>query len=122
MKKNSFYVTTPIYYVTAAPHLGSLYSTILADVAARYHKLLGKEVFFLTGTDEHGQKIAEAAKKAGKEPKEFVDGFISAYKDMWKLYAIDYTKFIRTTDQFHVHAVQKWIVQLIKQGDIYKGE
>jgi methionyl-tRNA synthetase len=122
MKKNSFYVTTPIYYVTAAPHLGSLYSTILADVAARYHKLLGKDVFFLTGTDEHGQKIAEAAKKAGKEPKEFVDSFIPAYKDMWKMYNIDYTKFIRTTDQHHVHAVQKWILQLIKQGDIYKGE
>lgn len=122
MKKNSFYVTTPIYYVTAAPHLGSLYSTILADVAARYHKLLGKETFFLTGTDEHGQKIAEAAKKAGKEPKEFVDSFIPAYKDMWKMYNIDYTKFIRTTDSYHVHAVQKWIIQLIKQGDIYKGE
>jgi methionyl-tRNA synthetase len=122
MKKNSFYVTTPIYYVTAAPHLGSLYSTILADVAARYHKLLGKDVFFLTGTDEHGQKIAEAAKKAGKEPQEFVDNFIPAYKDMWKLYDIDYTKFIRTTDQHHVHAVQKWIIQLLKQGDIYKGE
>ncbi len=122
MKKNSFYVTTPIYYVTAAPHLGSLYSTILADVAARYHKLLGKDVFFLTGTDEHGQKIAEAAKKAGKEPQEFVDNFIPAYKDMWKMYDIDYSKFIRTTDHYHVHAVQKWILQLIKQGDIYKGE
>ena len=122
MKKNSFYVTTPIYYVTAAPHLGSLYSTILADVSARYHKLLGKEVFFLTGTDEHGQKIAEAAKKAGKEPKDFVDSFIPAYKDMWKLYNIDYTKFIRTTDEYHVKAVQKWILQLIQQGDIYKGE
>ncbi len=122
MKNNKFYVTTPIYYVTAAPHLGSLYSTLLADVAARYHKLLGKDVFFLTGTDEHGQKIAEAAKKAGKEPKEFVDSFIPAYKDIWKLYNIDYSKFIRTTDEYHVHAVQKWILQLLKQGDIYKGQ
>ena len=74
----------------------------------------------MTGTDEHGQKIAEAAKKAGKKPKEFVDSFIPAYKDMWKLYDIDYTKFMRTTDEYHVHAVQKWIMQLIKQGDIYK--
>ncbi len=122
MKKNKFYVTTPIYYVTAAPHLGSLYSTLLADVAARYHKLLGKDVFFLTGTDEHGQKIAEAAKKAHKEPKAFVDGFIPAYKDIWQLYNIDYSKFMRTTDEYHVRAVQKWIMQLFKQGDIYKGQ
>ena len=122
MKKNKFYLTTPIYYVTAAPHLGSLYSTLLADVAARYHKLLGKDVFFLTGTDEHGQKIAEAAKKAGKEPKEFVDSFIPAYKDIWKLYNIDYSRFMRTTDEYHVQAVQKWIMQLQEQGDIYKGQ
>lgn len=122
MKKNSFYVTTPIYYVTAAPHLGSLYSTLLADVVARYHKLLGKDVFFLTGTDEHGQKVAEAAKKAGKSPKDFVDGFIPAYTDMWKLYNIEYNKFIRTTDDYHVHAVQTWISRLMAQGDIYKGE
>jgi len=122
MKKNSFYVTTPIYYVTAAPHLGSLYSTLLADVAARYHSLLGKDVFFLTGTDEHGQKVAEAAKKVGKQPKEFVDSFISAYVDTWKLYNINYTKFIRTTDDYHVHAVQSWISKLMQQGDIYKGE
>lgn len=122
MKKNKFYVTTPIYYVTAAPHLGSLYSTLLADVVSRYHKLLGKDVFFLTGTDEHGQKIAEAAKKANKEPKAFVDSFIPAYKDTWKLYNIDYSKFIRTTDEYHVRAVQKWIMQLLKQGNIYKGQ
>ncbi|MCX5924435.1 MAG: methionine--tRNA ligase, partial [Candidatus Dependentiae bacterium] len=121
MKPNKFYVTTPIYYVTAAPHLGSLYSTLLADVAARYHRMMGQEVFFLTGTDEHGQKVAEAAKKAGKNPKEFVDGFIDSYTSMWKLYEIEYTKFIRTTDEYHVHAVQTWISRLLKQGDIYKG-
>lgn len=122
MKKNKFYVTTPIYYVTAAPHLGSLYSTLLADVASRYHKLLGKNVFFLTGTDEHGQKVAEAAAKAHKTPKEFVDSFVPAYVDAWKLYNIDYTKFIRTTDSEHVLAVQRWIAHLIEQGDIYKSE
>lgn len=120
MKTNRFYVTTPIYYVTAAPHVGSLYSTLLADVFARYHKLAGSDVFFLTGTDEHGQKIAQAAQKANKRPKEFVDSFIDSYKNIWKLYNLDYTKFIRTTDDYHVAGVQKWIQGLIDQGDIYK--
>lgn len=121
MNKNKFYVTTPIYYVNAAPHLGSLYSTLLADVAARYHKLMGNDVFFLTGTDEHGQKIAESAKKVGKNPKEFVDQFIPAYQNIWKLYEIEYTKFIRTTDAYHIKAIQDWILKLTEQGDIYKG-
>lgn len=116
-----FYVTTPIYYVTAAPHLGSLYSTLLADVAARYHKLAGQQVFFLTGTDEHGQKIAQAAAKAGMQPKEFTDSFISAYKSVWQKYEIAYDYFIRTTDTNHVKAVQTWLQRLINQGDIYKG-
>lgn len=119
--KNKFYVTTPIYYATAAPHLGSLYSTLLADVAARWNKLNGKDVFFLTGTDEHGQKIEAAAKNVGKQPKEFVDSFIAAYENAWKEYQIDYTKFMRTTDQYHIKAVQKWISKLIEKGDIYKG-
>ena len=116
-----FYVTTPIYYVTAAPHLGSLYSTLLADVAARYHKIAGQEVFFLTGTDEHGQKIAQAADKVGKHPKEFTDSFIASYKSVWQKYEIAYDYFIRTTDADHVKAVQVWLQRLIDQGDIYKG-
>ncbi len=119
--KNKFYVTTPIYYVTAKPHLGSLYSTVLADVAARWNKLFSKKVFFLTGTDEHGQKIAEAAAHAGKSPQEFVDSFIHPYKDMWHRYHIDYTKFIRTTDEYHKKAVQQWIEILMKKGDVYKS-
>lgn len=119
-QKNTFYVTTPIYYVTAKPHVGSLYSTVLADIAARWNKICGKDVFFLTGTDEHGQKIAEAAQKAGRTPKEFVDSFIHPYKDMWHRYAIEYTKFIRTTDEYHVKAVQTWIETLSKTGDVYK--
>ncbi len=119
--QNKFYVTTPIYYVTARPHLGSLYSTLLADVAARWHQLKGEKVFFLTGTDEHGQKIAQAAHKAGKEPKEFVDSFIDAYKDIWNKYDIAYSYFMRTTDLGHVKAVQEWIRLLIKKGDIYKS-
>lgn len=116
-----FYVTTPIYYVTAKPHLGSFYSTLLADVLARWHRLKGEEVFFLTGTDEHGQKVAEAAEKAGMAPQAFVDSLIPAYKEAWKTYNLDYTHFIRTTDEYHVKAVQDWIRALIKKGDIYKG-
>lgn len=119
-KNDTFYVTTPIYYVTAKPHLGSLYSTVLADVLARWNKLQSKEVFFLTGTDEHGQKVAQAAHAAGKQPKEFVDSFIDAYKDAWKAYSIDYSRFIRTTDTQHKKSVQEWINRLKKTGDIYK--
>jgi methionyl-tRNA synthetase len=118
---SKWYVTTPIYYVTAQPHLGSLYSTLLADVSARWHRLRGNKVFFLTGTDEHGQKIALAASKAGKQPKEFVDSFIEAYQNAWKKYDISYDYFIRTTDDYHVRAVQEWIKNLLKKGDIYKG-
>lgn len=116
-----WYVTTPIYYVTARPHLGSLYSTLIADVITRWHQLKGERTFFVTGTDEHGQKIAQAAEKAGKQPKEFVDGFIQAYKDTWKSYEISYNHFIRTTDTYHVHAVQQWLTDLQKKGDIYKA-
>lgn len=118
---NKWYVTTPIYYVTARPHLGSLYSTLIADVITRYHKLKGQKTFFLTGTDEHGQKVAQAAEKAGKNPKAFVDGFISAYMDTWKSYDIEYSKFIRTTDSYHVEAVQAWLKKLQEKGDIYKA-
>ena len=117
----SFYVTTPIYYVTAKPHLGSLYSTLLADVAARWHKLLGEDVCFVTGTDEHGQKIAQAAAAANMTPQAFVDSFIPAYKECWEKYRIDYTHFIRTTDKAHAQAVSLWITDLLKTGDIYKG-
>ncbi len=119
--KNSYYVTTPIYYVTAKLHVGSLYSTVLADVAARWHKIKGMNTYLLTGTDEHGQKIAQAAQKAGMDPKTFVDDFIDDYKNLWHKYHIDYNQFIRTTDQFHVKAVQKWLQDLINKGEIYKG-
>jgi len=120
MTKNTFYVTTPIYYVTAKPHLGSLYSTLLADVIARWHKLQGNETFLLTGTDEHGQKVARAAVAVGKEPKAFVDSFIPAYLDAWQKYEIAYTKFIRTTDPSHIKGVQHLIKKLLASGDIYK--
>ena len=84
--KKKFYVTTPIYYVTAQPHLGSLYSTLIADAVIRWHALLGEQTFFVTGTDEHGQKVAQAAQEVGKDPQNFVDGFIPAYKDVWQKY------------------------------------
>lgn len=121
MNKNKFYVTTPIYYVNAKPHLGTLYSTILADVTARWNKLQGKKVFFLTGTDEHGQKIAQKAKELGKDPKEFVDSMIEPFKKVWKRYELEYDKFIRTTDTDHEAAVTSWIEMLMAQGDIYKS-
>lgn len=114
-ENNKFYVTTPIYYVTAKPHIGSLYSTLIADVLARWNKLQGKEVFFLTGTDEHGQKIMQAAQKANQSPKEFVDSFIPAYKDTWAKYEIDYSFFIRTTDDYHIKSVQEFIRLLQKK-------
>ena len=121
MSRKKFYVTTPIYYVTAHPHVGSLYSTLLADIIARWQELQGNEVFFLTGTDEFGQKIFHAAEKAGKPPQEFVDSFISSYQDTWKKFHIHYTKFIRTTDKEHQKAVQHWICYLQEKGDIYKA-
>lgn len=120
-ERSKFYVTTPIYYVNARPHLGSLYSTVLADVAARWRALHGDDIYFLTGTDEHGQKIAQAAAVAGKDPKTFVDSFISAYQETWRAYNIAYTRFIRTTDSDHVQMVQQWIRDLRKKGDIYKA-
>jgi methionyl-tRNA synthetase len=120
MKKNTFYITTPIYYVTAKPHLGSLYSTLLADVFARWKQSNGAEVFFLTGTDEHGQKIQQAADQAGKSPKTFVDDFIPAYKQAWHTYGIDFSHFIRTTDSSHIKGAQEFIRVLLDKGDIYK--
>lgn len=119
--EQKFYVTTPIYYGTAKPHLGSLYSTVIADVFARWHRLYNHKTMFVTGTDEHGQKVAQAAHKAGKAPQEFVDTCVKEYTAMWKEYAISYDTFIRTTDEKHKHAVQEWIKQAQERGDIYKS-
>jgi len=121
-EKKNYYVTTPIYYGSGNPHLGSLYSTVLADVIARWHVLMGYDTYFLTGTDEHGQKIAESAAKAGKNPQEFVDGFAINYQKTWHDFAINYSQFIRTTDTEHKKAVALFIEKLKKTGDIYKGE
>lgn len=122
VNKNKFYVTTPIYYPNSKPHVGTLYSTLIADVAARFAKLMGKEVFFLTGTDEHGQKLQEKAAEMQMDPKTFIDGMIPAFTQMWKKYEIEYSKFIRTTDDYHEQAVARWIEKLQEQGDIYKSE
>jgi methionyl-tRNA synthetase len=118
--KKSFYVTTPIYYITAAPHIGTLYSTVIADTLKRYHQLAGETTFFVTGTDEHGQKIVQAAALAGKEPQAFVDSFVDSYRSTWDRYHILYDYFIRTTDHNHKQAVQEWLKKLLEQGDIYK--
>jgi len=120
-KQNAFYITTPLYYVNAKPHIGTLYSTLLADVAARWQRFSGDNVLFLTGTDEHGQKMAEQAVKADVTPKQFVDKMAPAFQNVWKQYAISYDQFIRTTDFDHKQAVTTFIELLKEKGDIYKA-
>jgi len=117
-----FYITTPIYYPSANFHIGHCYTTIIADAISRYKRLSGYDVFFLTGTDEHGQKIQKKAEDAGVTPQEYVDEIVENAKDLWKSLGITYDKFIRTTDKEHVEIVQKIFKKLYDQGDIYKGE
>ena len=122
MNEKKFYITTPIYYPSAEFHIGHCYSTIIADAIARYKRLDGYDVFFQTGTDEHGLKIENKAKEKGVTPKEYVDVIIDNAKDLWKNLGISYDYFIRTTDEDHVRRVQKIFEKLYNQGDIYKGE
>ena len=122
MENNKFYITTPIYYPSGNFHVGTCYCTIVADVIARYNRLIGKDVFFLTGTDEHGQKIENKAKDAGITPKEYVDKIVADSKDLWKILGITYDRFIRTTDEDHEKCVQKIMEKLLASGDIYKSE
>jgi len=117
-----FYITTPIYYPSANFHIGHCYTTIIADAIARYRRLVGSDVFFLTGTDEHGQKIQKKALEALVSPQEYVDEIVENAKDLWKSLGISYDKFIRTTDKEHIEIVQKIFKKLYDQGDIYKGE
>lgn len=121
MDKKTFYITTPIYYPSDKLHIGHTYSTVAADAEARYRRLKGYDTFFLTGTDEHGQKIEDKAKAAGVTPKEYVDNIVAGIKDLWKLMNISYDKFIRTTDEYHEKAVQKIFKKMYDKGDIYKG-
>lgn len=118
--RRTFFVTTPIYYVTARPHLGSLYSTVLADVAARWNFVQGKETYLLTGTDEHGQKVAQAAEAAGYTPQAFVDKLVSDFQVTWQRYGIHPTHFVRTTSAAHRQAVYAWITAARQTGDVYR--
>ena len=117
-----FYVTTPIYYVNDVPHLGHAYTTIAADTIARFYRIRNYDVFFLTGTDEHGLKIQKKAEELGISPKELVDRNAERFKKLWEFLGIEYTKFIRTTDPYHVEFVQKVFEECYKRGDIYLGE
>ncbi len=120
--KKTFFVTTPIYYVNDVPHIGHAYTTIIADALARFHKLAGKDVFFLTGTDEHGQKIEKAAAEKGQTPLALADSVVGRTRDLWKALDISYDFFVRTTMDFHEKGIQKLFRKLLDQGDIYKGE
>lgn len=122
MSNKKFYVTTPIYYPSGTPHIGTSYTTIAADVVARYKRLQGFDVMFTTGTDEHGQKIEANALKAGKTPKKYVDDIVEKFKSLWSILGISYDKFIRTTDDSHEKAVQKIFKRLYDEGKIYKGK
>ena len=123
--KKKFYITTPIYYPSAKLHIGHTYSTVATDTMARYKRLRGYDVMFLTGTDEHGQKIETKAKNAGITPQQFVDNIVTGEKgvlDLWKLMNISYDRFIRTTDDYHVASIQKIFKAMYEKGDIYKGK
>ncbi len=121
-QEKTFYITTPIYYPSGKMHIGHTYTTVAADTMARFKKLTGYKTFFLTGTDEHGQKIEKKAKEAGETPKEYVDAIVEDTKELWKLMDIEYNDFIRTTDERHIKVVQKIFRRLFEQGDIYKGK
>ena len=122
MDKKKFYITTAIAYTSRKPHIGNTYDIVLADMIARYKRMCGFDVHFLTGSDEHGIKIQEIAEAAGISPKEYVDGISQQIKDVWNCVDVTYDRFIRTTDSDHVAAVQRIFTKLYEQGDIYKGE
>ena len=120
--KGKYYITTPIYYPSSNLHIGHTYCTVMADAMARFKRLAGYDVRFLTGTDEHGQKIQDIAKKNGVTPQEYVDGVVAGIKDLWKTMEISYDDFIRTTEPRHIKRVQAIFMKMYEKGDIYKGE
>ncbi len=122
MSKPTYYLTTPLYYTSGQLHIGHAYTSVIADTLARYKRLRGYDVCFLTGTDEHGLKVQKNAEAAGKTPKQFVDDLVASIKDLWQLLDVDYDIFIRTTDPMHTNAVERIFSRLYEQGDIYKGE
>ena len=119
MQQNKFYITTPIYYVNDVPHIGHAYTTIAADVVARYKRLEGVEVFFLTGTDEHGQKVQQAANDSGVSPQEHVDKLHQRFKELWVRLNISNTEFIRTTEERHKKLVRDILQELHSRDEIY---
>lgn len=122
MDRKKFYITTPIYYPSGKFHIGTAYTTVLADTIKRYKALRGFDTWFLTGLDEHGQKIQEVAEKANKTPQEYVDIIADSAKKLWNLMDIKYDDFIRTTEERHVKSVEKIFDRLMENGDIYKGQ
>jgi methionyl-tRNA synthetase len=118
----TYYLTTPIYYVNGKPHIGHAYTSILCDTFARFHRMLGEPVFYMTGTDEHGIKVQKAALEQKKDPKVFVDEIVPQFKELWRVLGIQYDCFIRTTDDDHKKVVQKVLSDLEKKGDIYKAK
>ena len=122
MNKGKYYITTPIYYPSGNPHIGHCYTTVACDTIARFKRLEGYDVMFLTGTDEHGVKIEQKAKEKGITPKEYVDPIVANFKKLWETMDISYDRFIRTTDEYHVKSVQKIFKKLYDKGHIYKGE
>ena len=120
--KGTYYITTPIYYPSSNLHIGHTYCTVMADAMARFKRLSGYDVRFLTGTDEHGQKIQTIAEKEGMKPQEYVDKVVAGIKDLWKTMEISYDDFIRTTEPRHVKRVQQLFMKIYENGDIYKGE
>lgn len=122
MEKEKFYITTPIYYPSGNPHIGHCYTTVACDSIARYKRMQGKDVMFLTGTDEHGLKIEQKANEKGVTPKEYVDEIVEKFKKLWSYMNISYDRYIRTTDDYHIETVQKVFKELYDRGYIYKGE
>ena len=121
-QKKPFYITTPIYYPSGNPHIGHCYTTVACDSIARYRRMQGYDVMFLTGTDEHGLKIEQKAAEKGVTPKEYVDEIVKTFKGLWKFMNISYDRYIRTTDDYHIETVQKIFKELYDKGYIYKGE
>ena len=119
--KGNYYITTAIAYTSGKPHIGNVYEIVLADSIARYKRMVGYDVFFQTGTDEHGQKIEDKAKKAGIDPQTYVDNIAAIIKEQFDGMNISYDKFMRTTDKYHELQVQKIFKKLYEQGDIYKS-
>ncbi|MCA9406636.1 MAG: class I tRNA ligase family protein, partial [Candidatus Omnitrophica bacterium] len=122
MGRGKYYITTPIYYVNDKPHIGHAYTTILADVLSRYHRILGDDVFFLTGLDEHGQKVQQAAEKRNMAPQDHCDDLAPRFTDLWEKLEIQYDDFVRTTQDRHQKVVQTVLQKVYDAGDIYLDE